>query len=395
MNRNEMTPTPTPPSSPRTGLGVRWKLAILVVCASVLGLAISRCSRTMHPFKPGNAVDFWYAACRAQVDPSRSSRCIGPIYSARDGWFVYGGREERRIAIHGIETYRVPEDVALAHFPEVVRQCERGAHLAGQIPHHGPILDAGYRRWLAANPEKTDPHALLVCLQGAWLDHHHELDRQGERVSPATLAASAVGGWAQPDGQPWAGLLSIQEAEERLRVFRPDAAFSSVRYHRDNEKHLDQWWEQARHWHWNAVGEFGYLAALLLFAAWPWLRDLHSWRWGLHLGLLPVLFFLPYWLGYACCSSLSLGPSGGVLYPSLVLASPQLPAVPFDVWVWKLFPRVLVSWSYPVGNNGLIQTDILAGSFRGIGPGPMTTLFAGILLGLMAYCVRRALVHER
>jgi hypothetical protein len=84
-----------------------------------------------------------------------------------------------------------------------------------------------------------------------------------------------------------------------------------------------------------------------------------------------------------------------VLYPSLVISLPQLPAVPIDFWVWKLFPRVLLPWSYPLGTDGLVQTHVLSGSFRGIGPGPVSTLAAGFLLGLMAYGMRKALDQRR
>jgi hypothetical protein len=371
-----------------TGLRVWGKLAILAISAALVGVAIHRCSRTERPFKDGNPADFWYAACRVQVDPARRSHCTGPVYPAREGWFVYGGQDERGIAIHGVESYRIPEHAALTHFPAVVRQLEGGAHRGARIPHHGQIVDEGYRKWLAANPERTDAQALLVCIRDARLDWWRAIGR----VPAATLAASAVAAWAQPGGQPWAAVMSILEAEDRLHVFRPGAdPESSVRYHLDGEKHIDEWWEHTRYWHWSARGEFGYLTALLLFAAWPWLRELRPWQWGLHLGLLPILFFLPYWLGYACFSSASLGPSGGVLYPSLVLHLPQLPAVPLDGWVWKLFPRLLASWSYPFGNNPLVQTHLLSGSFRGGGPGPVSTLAVGFLLGLLTYGVRKAL----
>ena len=256
------------------------------------------------------------------------------------------------------------------------------------------VIDAGYRAWLVADPDGKDAHALLSCIDEAWLDRWRELDRLRERVPPATLAASAVGAWAGSGGQPWAALLSIREADLRLRVLTPSPyPYSAYRSHFERAERIDRWWEQAKFWHWNAVGEFAYLSLLILFAAWPWLRDAAPWRWGLHLGLSPVLFFLPYWLGYAHWSCPQLGVSGGVLYPSLIAYAPPLQIAPLDAWVWDRLPILLYSYSYPVdANTGRFQADLNSGWFGRSGPGPVTGLTLSAALGSLAYGARRAVL---
>jgi hypothetical protein len=317
------------------------------------------------------------------------------MFPGREGWFVYSGHDERGIAIHGVETYRIPQRVALADFPEVVRQLEAQAHLGGPHPMRSAVLDKGYRAWLAADPERKDAHALLACIRDAWFDRWRELDRLHQRVQPATLAASAVAAWAKSDGQPWTALASVMEAESRLGVLTsPWSRFSAYQANRDEERHLNQWWEHARHWHWNALGEFAYLFVLILFAAWPWLCNASPWRWGLHLGLLPALFLLPYWLGYAYWSCPQFGPSGGVLYPSLVLSCPRLADDSFDAWVLDRVPPLLYPCSYPIEpDTGWFQTDLNSRWSQRQGPGPATVLLVSVALGLTTYGGRRALLR--
>src|SRR5262249_3343576 len=161
-------------------------------------------------------------ACGVQVDPDRRSYCLGPIYPARDGWFIYAGHDERGIAIHGVDCYRVPESAALAHFPEARRLLEGRAPPAGTNPQRAEVLDAGYRACLQADPERKDARVLLACVRDAWFDRWRDLDRMRERTPPATMAAVAVAALAQPDGQPWAALVTVADAETRLSVFRTD-----------------------------------------------------------------------------------------------------------------------------------------------------------------------------
>lgn len=88
---------------------------------------------------------------------------------------------------------------------------------------------------------------------------------------------------------------------------------------------MDQWRDdlirvvQSAHFYWaNVPFEILYLSALLWWLAWPCLRGSHWIRHYLHLALFPVLFYLPYWLGYCIASMPPWGPGGGILYPWLL-----------------------------------------------------------------------------
>lgn len=380
----------TEPPPPGAGLSVWWKLAILAVPAVLLAAAVWRFGHTERPFLDGNAADFWYAACGVQVDAARRSHCTGPVFPARDGWFVYRGRDERYIAYHGSPLYRVSEADALAHFPSVVPQLEARMHLDGPNELRAAIIDAGYRKWLVADPGRKDAHALLACLRDAWLDRWQELDRLRNMSPPATFAAQAVTAWAQPMAQPWAAMLAIVEAEDRTRVLRPSFPYSAYRGHLDDEQNVARWWALAGYWHWNVIGELCFFWALLLFAAWPWLRGLRPWQWALHAGLLPVLFLLPHWLGYAHWSYLSSGPSGGVLYPSLIASFPRGDEKTWDAWAQERVPLLLYRWSYPAGPTPVwFHADLKGwGGFPRTGPGPVAALAFGIGLGVFVYGMR-------
>src|SRR5438067_304339 len=108
-------------------------------------------------------------------------------------------------------------------------------------------------------------------------------------------------------------------------------------------------WERVRRYDWSASGEFVYLSALVVFAAWPWLRNGRPLRWAVHLGLVPVLLFLPYWLGYAGFTFTSAGPSGGVLYPWLIVWFGRLPWTALDTAIVSRLPPVLEPYSQTPG----------------------------------------------
>jgi hypothetical protein len=380
-----------PGATRRAGLSLQWKLALLVLLTVLLGAAVWYGERATRPFKDGNPSDFWYAACGVQIDPARKSRCRGPVYPARDGWFIYDEHLEGLGYFHGADICQVREDVVLAGFRAVVYQLEDHAYLDGPGPQRAAVIDRGYRAWRTADPGQEDAHALLACIRNAWFDRYRELDDERARRPAVTLGATAVAVGTQPGGQPWAALVSLAEAEHRLRVFKPPSSpYSAYRSHQDAEKATALWWERAKYRPWHVVVEFCYLFALVLVGVRPWLFGLSPWRWGLHLGLLPVLFFLPYWLGYAYWSDSQLGLSGGVLYPVLIERCRRLPGGPLDDWAWERIPLLLYSWSYPgTPNTPWFQADLKVEWFRRRGPGPVTILTLSTILGLMVYGGRR------
>src|SRR5262249_36151402 len=137
----------------------------------------------------------------------------------------------------------------------------------GSLP---PDVETGFHTWLAADPGRADAESLLANIREARFN------------------------WARLDNQGVYEFLLWEEED------------------------FDRRWDRAGRYWCNLLFEFVCLAFLILFAAWPWLRGAGWWRWAVHLGLLPVLFFLPYWLGYATFTFTSVGPSGGVLYPWLL-----------------------------------------------------------------------------
>jgi hypothetical protein len=326
----------------------------------------------MAPVQQGNSADFWHAACGVQVDPARRSYCTGPVYPPREGWFVYDGRDERGIAFHGVPSYRVRESEALADFPAVVRALQAGQHRSGKRPFAGAVVEAGRRAWLAASPEQPDAHALLACIHDAWFEAWRERDRE----PVARSGASAVLALAPADGQPWNALVALAARESKSAY-----SYSAYQYHLGLEQGFDERWERSKGWHWNVIGEFLYLSGLVLFTAWPWLRSSSPWRWGLHVGLLPALFFLPYWFGYARLTFTSMGPTGGALYPWLIVHFRGLTVGGLDVWLLKRSPVFLANYSAAPGH-------VL--SLSGMGSvGPVAVLMCGAALGLAACVLRR------
>src|SRR5439155_25141751 len=75
----------------------------------------------------------------------------------------------------------------------------------------------------------------------------------------------------------------------------------------ESERAFEERWRRIQRYHLNVIFEFLYLSALVLVIAWPWLRAAGPKRWALHCGLLPVLFFLPLWTGYAQLTFTSAG----------------------------------------------------------------------------------------
>jgi hypothetical protein len=84
------------------------------------------------------------------------------------------------------------------------------------------------------------------------------------------------------------------------------------------EKEITEFWERANRYLWNGIFEFTFLAALIVLLAWPWLRNAGPLTWAVCWGLVPFLFFVPFWLGYARHGFTS-APHRGILYPELVI----------------------------------------------------------------------------
>ncbi|MEM9250791.1 MAG: hypothetical protein AAGB29_00445 [Planctomycetota bacterium] len=117
---------------------------------------------------------------------------------------------------------------------------------------------------------------------------------------------------------------------------------------------------------------------LLLGAIWLWivlLFDRSESRLARALAwlVLPLLFMIPSYLGYASTSYTSAGPSGGVVYPFLIRAMPGRSLTPWWDWVFlEHAPPVFAPLSTAIG-------PFMSLSGRGI-PGPMVMLGLGVVL---------------
>jgi hypothetical protein len=296
---------------------LRWKLVVLAALVALTSAQVLRWGWRMQPVRRGTAADFWYAACDVELDgrePRPRGMFGGRVYPARDGWFLYGQPH-----FHGEDLYPVPEEEVLAAFPEVREQLDRPRE---NVP---PFIEAGIRNWAARDPGREDAAALLEEIRSAWL------------------------------GPPGRG-------DEQSRDYR----LALEQY--TEQRRLEAW-----KWWWVTIPfEVVFLTGLLLFAAWPWLIKAGKWRWSLHLGLLPPLFFAPYLLGYAPLTFTSAFPQGGAFYPHLLIQFRGLPRTPIDRAVLPHIPRPLARLSPGPG-------PVLSISGFGAAPPSMIALMSAAL----------------
>jgi hypothetical protein len=125
-------------------------------------------------------------------------------------------------------------------------------------------------------------------------------------------------------------------------------------------------------WQWaNYVFEWTFLTGLALFAVWPVLKGRSRYQLTAHLALLPLLFLLPTYLGYARYSFTSAGMSGGIVYPYLLRFTFGGSCNRFDRWLLAHLPQILEPLSGPIGTW-------MSLSGRGM-PGPTSALLWGLL----------------
>jgi ankyrin repeat protein len=193
-------------------------------------------------------------------------------------------------------------------------------------------------------------------------------------------------------------LKAIREARlERQRRWFPHVVPLLVADDRDFESR----WRMTPRYPLNVLFEWVFLSGLVLFGFWPWLRRLKPWRWAVHIGLLPILLLMPAFLGYATFTFTSAGPTGGVLYPWLVVwfrstqrgwllgaTNPITPLSTFlDTFVWYVLPKPLTTISQPFG-----PSISLSGGAGGL---PGTVFWMGLYLGAFVYIVRRILERRQ
>jgi len=120
--------------------------------------------------------------------------------------------------------------------------------------------------------------------------------------------------------------------------------------------------------------EFIYLSYLIWFPFWPWFKRKPLWQCAQRLVWLPVLFMLPAYLGYAIFSFTSVGPSGGILYPWLLIFLPR-------PWISLTLDQIILQ-RVPQLLEPLSQGTGLPLAITGFGMwGPTTIILFGLCLG--------------
>lgn len=269
----------------------RLCLGFVILVALFSALGIARLAPYMQPVREGNSHAFWMAATGVKLTPDVPDR-TGDTYFVDDDWVAYDLWH-----LHGSDIYRVPMDQVLADFPFVVAELEKSA-----ISDKEHFTTQGYLSWRDDPKLPRTAYALHTCIQEERLRARMKRDPK----SAYNLATSEFVFWRR-----W----------NRIPFYWANYAF-----------------------------EWIFLTGLALFLVWPCLRNLPRWRKALHVALTPLLFMTPAYLGYASFSLTSAGPSGGILYPFLLILLGRWGFVtPWDRWILRHLPPLLEPISTPIG----------------------------------------------
>ncbi|MFI5378949.1 MAG: hypothetical protein ACHRHE_06620 [Tepidisphaerales bacterium] len=284
-----------------------------------VGLALALSAPRASPLKRGSPNTFWYLACRINLGGVRPE-LMGDFHGPRDGWLYYEISH-----MHGSELYRLPYAEASPCFERVFQMLQSKRE---DLPQR---VKDGLEHW-HANPG-AGMTKLLEDIKKAQLDRYE-----------------------CEDANMYAFVLRERQAfEERLRRAK---------------------------WYWASIlFEWCLLSGLGLLVIWPMIRPIRPWRLALHLGLAPILFFLPVYLGYATFTFTSAGPGGGIVYPWLVALAPRLDMNDWDRAIMDHMPQVLEPLPQPIGSPMALT---------GMGfPSPTGVLCIGLVVGLATFATQR------
>jgi hypothetical protein len=278
-------------------------------------------AKVMVPIRNGTSAGFWRNACGVDLGGADKGY-VGHIYMPRDGWYIYFNQ-----GMHGQSLFRVRRSVAVVDYPDVLERIEQSVNEESIEPgvHHVYKVIEQNRSQVEQDPDK-----LLSLLRDEKIKRLKQMD---EKVLQYFISAE-------------------QEFAER--------------------------WSRVQRFWINVIFEILFFVSLSLFAFWPWLRKKGKWYASFHLGLLPLLLFLPYYLGYSGWTFTSAGPSGGVLYPWVIVWFRNFPLwTPVDQRVLEILPKVFEPISQPLG-------PFL--SISGVHPlGPVAALLIGIVIFVLTW----------
>jgi hypothetical protein len=290
----------------------------------------------MNPIRPGSAASFWATICGVTLPgtPPASptiGQLNGPV-ALRDGECVYA-----RQGLHGQRLYHVPEAEVMKSFPFVTQELERRAISANP----NDFVARAYARWKeTASPNDMTPQRLFDLIADE--------------------------------------LLSQIRSYPPMRAY-PLAGDSVITAREDFRRSLDK-----ADFYWaTTLFEFIFLSALLIYVIMPLARNRPGWRLVAHWATAPVLFYAPFWLGYASRTRSPWGPNGGIVYPWLLWFSGQPAAnagwenAGWELGFFKSMPPLLSPISQDI--SGPIVS--LTGSSI---PGPLYASYIVALCGLTA-----------
>jgi hypothetical protein len=321
---------PDRPDQPaaRTWAGVRsvfkhWKVAVVGLALAGLVAGFVWCYPSAAPVHPGKADEFWYAATKVRIVEGRQhDTLLEALYEVKDGACYYYRNSPREQIVYSVSLGDVQRDLAAL----VTRIDE--PETAKQVPSW---VKQGETLWTESDPERQDAGVFIRCI-GVKRQHWLEKE-QGSQLSLVRLREAAV-------------------KDRRVRA---------------------GWYPFV------AAGELLYLAALVLFVAWPLFRESGPASWAVHLGLFPILLFLPFWLGYGSWSFSPVSLKGGVLYPRLLAPLDFVPWTNADSSIASMLPTTL---------DTVAPIDTTVKAQRVLRGGPSLVLASGLAVALTTYGLR-------
>jgi hypothetical protein len=246
----------------RSGVLTRMKVAVLTFGVALCSGWVGMHATEMAPVRTGTSADLWKHACQVDIigqfkgrEESWGSHGCN-IYPPQGKWYVYYDQH-----FHGQQMYRVAAAEADADLAKVIKAIE-----AIDDPDLQWVR-AGFTVWRQRPVEEQTAAALQLAMRTARIDE---------------IAA---------------------ESPKSGRSLRSD------------DLEFPYLWRRFQRYWLTVAFEMAWLSALVIFTGYPWLRGSGTFRWATHLGLLPLLLYLPMYLGYAPLTFTSAYPIGGVVYP--------------------------------------------------------------------------------
>ena len=296
-----------------------WTLVSAVSLLSAVGIAVL--APRMAPVRLGNSREFWKIATGVSLSPEVHEGWGGDAYFIDETWAAYDASH-----LHGSDIYRVSRSEVTADFDAIVSALEQKV-------------------------------------------------RSGEN----TLVLKAYVQWRDDKSKPRDGPSLVEHIKREINRKVSKEGIDLLAYRVANEQQFWQRWQRAD-WYWaSIVFEWAFFTGLAVFCLWPAIQNRSPLRWAIHVALLPFLFLLPVYLGYATYSFTSAGPSGGILYPFFLMFCRHGSSTVADRWVLRRIPHLLEPLSTPIGSPTVLT---------GMGmPGPSYVIFGGVLAGAAVFAI--------